>query len=575
MSLSPAEISRYINDGTSLTRSNKEAPNGPTEYKLRLGDKEYSVITDNDGNAKSVKRDHPNTSLFGKIKTFFANSLRRSNNARALNCFKKLGNAPFTKSDYSLVRKEFKKFEDIQQAKNLTKLTETATNLQAIFRGNRDSKMLQDIKYIEKLVTITEKEPSSLSFATKGEATKALCDLFSHSVDRADGSNCYNQFKALANQADPEHFSKFKLRLFKDGDKNVAELFIDNITVAKEEVTSVQLTQIQAQIGKVGLESGHDSLVMGLEIHKAETADLGALSDNNYEKEEGTGGVNKKYDATTGVLKGMNQTAIHDFDKETRLDAYIKNTNNATELARYISLQVKINPDDLPSNGLDRSKPYASVTRYKDEVKSRELDVCLPNPITGLSPDKDNQLSPDEKRAVATQLVDMLRVMYKSEISHRDLHSHNLLVHRFNDGEGKPVTMLKAIDFGRAKFGSDHKQFKFETYKFEDIDYIFKKIGANGLETVGRNTFLKKTGNSKLEKHYPMHNLLQNGARDKKEVKSFLNNIHNSLIKALEAKDIDSDKIDTAFFKASQWVEQSFSKKLSEIKVPKHFDKVQ
>lgn len=558
MSLSPAEISRYINDGTSLTRSNNEAPNGPTEYKLRLGDKEYSVITDNDGNAKSVKRDHPNTSLFGTIKTFFANSLRRSNNARALKYFNEPGNAPFI----------------------IIKVIETrqnsATKIQAFFRAyrareNEKTKILQDIRHIEKFATFVKKEPSSLSFATKGGATKALCDLVSNSVDRTGGANCYNQFKALANQADPEHFAKFKLRLPKEDNKNVAELFVDNIAVAKEEVTSVQLTQIQAQIGKVELEYGHDSLVMGLETYQQEPADFSTLLDDNFKG----GGVNKKYDATTGVLKGMNQTAIHDFDKETRLDAYIKNTNNATELARYISLQVKINEAELPPTNLDKSKPYASVTRYNDEVKSRELDVCLPNPITGLSPDKDNQLSLDEKRAVATQLVDMLRVMYKSEISHRDLHSHNLLVHRFNDGEGKPVTMLKAIDFGRAKFGNDHKDYKFKDYKFEDINYIFKKIGANAVETTMRNEVFTITADNRLEKHYPMHNLLQIKGRVEKDIEIFLRDVRRELKIALLAAGKDSGQIDTAFFKASQWVEQSFSKKLSEIKVPKHFDKVQ
>ncbi|MCL1127860.1 protein kinase domain-containing protein [Shewanella surugensis] len=222
---------------------------------------------------------------------------------------------------------------------------------------------------------------------------------------------------------------------------------------------------------------------------------------------------------------------------------------------------------------------YAQVSMYKKDVKSKELDVCLPNPVLSASsdprvrakglPSPSNMLSTPEKKSVATQMVDMLRVMYNNQVSHRDLHSHNLLVHRFEDENGEPVTMLKAIDFGRAKYGEKD----FEAHKFEDIRYIFNREGASKAETFARNTVLptliKPTDTdqkheqtelqAKLAKHYPMHNLIPTQGGVGRNTEILLANIGDTLVSDLTAAGSDQQKIDAAFFAASQAVENAFS----------------
>ncbi|WP_299492891.1 hypothetical protein [uncultured Shewanella sp.] len=431
---------------------------------------------------------------------------------------------------------------------------------------------------------------------TKEKGIKELHKLISQPT-KVDDPNPYDRLNALAKLTGPDHGAQFKLQLSEKD--QTAELFIDGVAVRKEKVTSEQFQQMKAQIGQTEEKGNILRSVKVLDGHKKDTAKLETLSNDNFKG----GGVNKKFDGSTGVLKGMNDTAMEDFALEADLLKYKGklSTTGQGALERYISLQEQIPVKDLPT-GLDskqRAKfdaalkydkqhgtntaagvmsEYAQVSMYKKGVKSKELDVCLPNPVLSASsdpkirakglPSPSNMLSTPEKKAVATQMVDMLRVMYNNKVSHRDLHSHNLLVHRFKDENGEPVTMLKAIDFGRAKYGEKD----FEAHKFEDIRYIFNREGASKAETAARNQLLPKMVDSrmvpesqklkaqeKLAKHYPMHNLIPTQGGIGRNTEIFLANIGDTLVSDLIAAGSDQQKIDAAFFAASQAVENAFS----------------
>ncbi|MCL1128039.1 hypothetical protein [Shewanella surugensis] len=166
----------------------------------------------------------------------------------------------------------------------------------------------------------------------KENGIKELNKLISQPTN-VDDPNPYDRLKALSRLAGPEHGAQFKLRL---SEKDMtAELFIDGVAVRKEKVTSEQFQQMKAQIGQT--EEKGDTLrsVQALDGHKKETAKLETLSNDNFKG----GGVNKKFDGSTGVLKGMNNTAMKDFALEADLLKY-KGTLSTTgqgALDRYIS----------------------------------------------------------------------------------------------------------------------------------------------------------------------------------------------------------------------------------------------
>ncbi|MEG1456395.1 MAG: hypothetical protein RSC66_12595, partial [Comamonas sp.] len=198
------------------------------------------------------------------------------------------------------------------------------------------------------------------------------------------------------------------------------------------------------------------------------------------------GGVNKKFHAASGLLRAENRTGTEDFDRELALTAYAE---DRPELAGYISTQKKVTDAAQLHPALSPQHAYAVVDIYDPEhVQSHEMDLCL------------DSLSRDQAKSLLAQLVDMARVLYKSQVAHRDLHMHNLVVHEIKDTGS---VHLKAIDFGRLALGED-----FAARKFEDIDYLFDKQGATLLETFGRN-HLARAGSEVEMKHYPIHKLCE------------------------------------------------------------------
>ena len=106
-----------------------------------------------------------------------------------------------------------------------------------------------------------------------------------------------------------------------------------------------------------------------------------------------------------------------------------------------MSTQSRLQEDELPPGLKDTGRPYAKFDIYDPaKVESGELDSRL------------TQLTSDQARSVLAQTVDMLKVFYLHDLSHRDLHMHNLMVCRDRD-DPNPAT-LTAIDFGNSQIGN-------------------------------------------------------------------------------------------------------------------------
>lgn len=198
-------------------------------------------------------------------------------------------------------------------------------------------------------------------------------------------------------------------------------------------------------------------------------------------------------------------------------------------------------------------KPHATVTLYDpSHVKSGELDREI------------GSLTPTEARSVLIQTVDLARVLYKNQISHQDLHMHNLMVYKpLNPGQGN-IT-LKAIDFGKSKTG-----IATESDRLNDVRYLFHKKASSGeLETLGRNMRdALGYAQDKQAKHYPLHKLLvrcasatirSDASAPKDAYDRLLSGIGDRLIQRLQAAE------DLAGVERSAAIDQAFDEAMASL----------
>lgn len=251
-----------------------------------------------------------------------------------------------------------------------------------------------------------------------------------------------------------------------------------------------------------------------------------------------SGGVNKKVDRTTGTLRADTKIGREDFERETALAAY---SEGKPELIFFTSYQRKI---DAPKR-VDKKYTYAEFDIFeKNAVSSEELlDI-----VYFLDRESDDALN------IALQLIEAAKVMYQSELAHRDLHMGNLIVHKINETD---ELFLKVIDFGRVKYDSD-----FDSYQYNDIHYLFDREGESFLETFVRN-YIVALGSyffddlEIAQKHYPIHKLIDPFGDHKKVVRNSLSKIGQKLESDL-SKAKNEQEQDTAFMHAKCSVSQLF-----------------
>ncbi|KMN83401.1 hypothetical protein JW897_22825 [Chromobacterium alkanivorans] len=349
-------------------------------------------------------------------------------------------------------------------------------------------------------------------------------------VDSQSPARSFDIFNRLAQLATPSNRTLFTVAVAPEQGGGKISYCINGQPLKTERLSPEGREVILARLGApLGAEQAQAQAASLADYRMDVSPGLMYLLDGDF----ASGGVHKRFHADTGVLQARDEVGRADFVREGQLEAYAE---SRPALRDYLSTQQQI----AAPPGVSDKFAYARVEQYDPAViVSRELDVGLP------------LLSLDQARSVAAQLVDMARTFYCHQLSHRDLHMQNLLVHeRKEDG----AVFLKAIDFGRAKFGE-----AFEAERFNDIDYLFKREGCSLAETVGRN-YLAGKDSAVARKHYPLHKLLERFNERGAEVTETLSGIGKMLKADLQmAGPGDELRIDQAFERASASVQMALA----------------
>jgi hypothetical protein len=361
----------------------------------------------------------------------------------------------------------------------------------------------------------------------KQDALHALFNL----LDSQGPARSFHAFDQLAQMATHENRTLFTIALepHRDGDR--VSYSINGQVVKTEHVSPEARGIILAHLG-VPLDVRHVNMqASSLEDDRCgPSPEIKRLQDSDF----GAGGVHKRFHAGTGVLQARDDVGRADFVREGELEEYAR---LRPDLKHYISTQ---QPMPVPPPHVNAAYAYARVAQYDPErIVSRELDASL------------DGLSAAQAGSLAAQLVDMARTFYCNQVSHRDLHMQNLLVHRRKEDD---AVFLKAIDFGRARFGAE-----FEAERFNDIDYLFDREGCSLAETVGRN-YLAGKDSAVARKHYPLHKLLEGFNVRGADVTETLSGIGRMLKADLQAVGSgDLERIDQAFERASESVQMALA----------------
>ena len=378
--------------------------------------------------------------------------------------------------------------------------------------NDRIQKMLSGDKEAATKLSSFDKFRDFFCINKRQDALNCLFDLL-----HSNQGESLHIFNALSQMALPNNSPLFTVCL----QGNQAKYCIDGYTVKEETVSDSTKQLIMNQLGaKLGdyRKEGPVGFFDSCKINTDQA--MKTLTDKDFSG----GGVNKTFNGRAGVLRAENQTAKDDFTRETKLKEYAQ---DKPSLLHYISTQEKF--EQPPSPDLRTDRTYAKVTLYDPQkIESKELDVCLEG------------LNHEQSVSLVIQSVDMLKSFYLNEVSHCDLHMHNLLVHKLKDDD-KGLVYLKAIDFGLVQHGDS-----FEKYKFNDINYLFFKEGNSFGETIGRNYFARK-GSDVDKKHYPLHKLMERFNQKSADLDNILANIGHQLKSGLEVAGNDKDKVNQAF----------------------------
>jgi hypothetical protein len=154
----------------------------------------------------------------------------------------------------------------------------------------------------------------------------------------------------------------------------------------------------------------------------------------------------------------------------------------------------------------------------------------------------------------------MLKVFYLHDLSHRDLHMHNLMV--YQDKAHPENVVLKAIDFGKSRI-NEHPD---PGQRLDDLRYMFNKTAidfGDKLKRGYREAGLPRANTASTQKHYPLHRLLaqaklgnDGGTLDQRvsasaEFDELLNHVGQQLFDDLRAAQLDRARIENAFARAA------------------------
>ncbi|GAB1387120.1 hypothetical protein MASR1M59_22680 [Melaminivora sp.] len=395
-------------------------------------------------------------------------------------------------------------------------------------------------------------------------AKQAALEQLAQEFDASKGLTAFDKFERLSQFADPAARSQFTVAKRGSQEAPTLEYRIKDLPVKTDQVSAEQWSVIETRLG-------HVTGLGGLDVHAAdwlgqyERTDLqqarSAVTDDAFKE----GGVHKRFDPQSGVLRAEDSTGAGDFEREGRIETLAETSEG---LARYVSTQKPIASKDMATElpSIESTKAHAVVTLYDSQhVKSGELDKQI------------GDLSAREAHSVLMQTVDMARVFYHSGVSHQDLHMHNLMVHQPTDPQQSNIT-LKAIDFGKSKVGVTS-----ESDRLNDVRYLFHKKASSGAIETARRDARELLGYDlhKMEKHYPLHKLMEqcaraggSGATETHAFDEGIRNIGDRLVSGLQhAETLEGEArtaaIDQAFNHAMQSLSAT-SDHLSRPRIPEH-----
>ena len=270
------------------------------------------------------------------------------------------------------------------------------------------------------------------------------------------------------------------------------------------------------------------------------------------------GGVHKKVavifdlesgkNRPVGLLRADDRTGARDFEREQEVHLRAQQPY-AADLRRYVSTQSQLQHEELPPPLQGTGRPYAKFDIYDPaRVESGELDNRL------------TELTSDQSRSVLAQTVDMLKVFYLHDVSHRDLHMHNLML--YQDKAHPENLVLKAIDFGKTQIG----QHQDPSERLDDLRYMFNKKAidfGDKFRRSYREAGLPGANIPTTQKHYPLHRLLaqaklgnDGGTLDQRvsvsaEFDDLVAHVGQQLFDDLRAAHLDRVSIENAFARAA------------------------
>lgn len=320
---------------------------------------------------------------------------------------------------------------------------------------------------------------------------KALAQL-ARDFDSSQGLSALDRFQRLSAYANPVDRSQFTVQLQGDHSERSLGFFIRQTLIKTTPALAEEVQAMEARLGVIDDIGRRHTQLSANWLAAHERHDLDLLRQAVTDQALQAGGKHKNFDPGSGILRAEDAQGAEDFQREKAVADLAETT---PELARYVSTQQVIAKEDLAATlpAVRSDKTYARVTLYdRNFVDSGELDK------------KIDGLNADEARSVLMQTIDMARVFYKAGLSHRDLHMHNLMVHKpVGDGQGQ-IT-LQAIDFGKSEV-----ELHSESDRLNDVNYLFHKKASSGwLETTrrgARETFQYDL--DKQAKHYPLHKLM-------------------------------------------------------------------
>ena len=233
--------------------------------------------------------------------------------------------------------------------------------------------------------------------------------------------------------------------IFQKTDRNDPVLIFEELSKHLRNPTDLQLMNVDRGVADHDGHADVHFLVKGQLVKSVNSSELSSMA------QAGTaGGLYNNHSVATGALREEDFRGSHDVPNEDGMRRYAEGRPG---LGRFISTQRSL--QDPPA--------------HLESVNPGELDKVLID------------LTPKQARSALVQTMEMLKAFYLNDVSHRDLHMHNLMVYR-NDADPDLIA-IKAIDFGKSEFGEGVSKKR----GLDDLRYMFNQTAMGAWDSVIRS----------------------------------------------------------------------------------------